>query len=76
WPRQQAVAEYARITGRDVSDFLFHRVLAMYKLSVIFLQLGLRYRTGATTDPRYAPLSGIGTGILQFTHEIAQRRAF
>ncbi len=30
--------------GGDMSDFLFHRVLAMYKLSVIFLQLGLRYR--------------------------------
>ncbi len=76
WPRQKAVAEYARMTGRDVSDFLFYRVLAMYKLSVIFLQLGLRYRTGATTDPRYAPLSAIGTGILEFTHEIAQGRAF
>jgi len=76
WPRQKAVEEYGRISGRDVSDFLFHRVLAMYKLSVIFLQLGLRYRTGATTDPRYAPLSGIGTGILEFTHEIAQGRAF
>ncbi|MDR3538143.1 MAG: phosphotransferase family protein [Acetobacteraceae bacterium] len=76
WPRQKAVAEYARITGRDVSDFLFHRVLAMYKLSVIFLQLGLRYRTGATMDPRYAKLSAIGTGILEFTQEIAQGRAF
>ena len=39
---QQAVAEYARLTGRDVSNILFHRVLTMYKLSVIFLQLGLR----------------------------------
>ena len=76
WPRQQAVAEYARITGRDVSNFLFHRVLAMYKLAVIFLQLGQRWRTGATTDPRYAPLSAIGTGILEFTHDIAQGRAF
>ena len=57
-------------------NFLFHRVLAMYKLSVIFLQLGLRYRTGATQEPRYAPLTGIGTGILEFTHEIAQGRAF
>jgi aminoglycoside phosphotransferase (APT) family kinase protein len=74
--RQDAVAEYARISGRDMSDFLFHRVLAMYKLSVIFLQLGLRYRTGATREPRYAPLTGIGNGILQFTHEIAQGRAF
>ena len=75
-PRQQAVAEYARISGRDMSNFVFHRVLAMYKLSVIFLQLGLRHRTGATQDPRYVPLTGIGTGILQFTHEIAQGRAF
>lgn len=76
WPRQQAVAEYARLTGRDVSDFLFYRVLAMYKLAVIFLQLGLRWRTGVTTERRYEKLSPIGTGILEFTHEIAQGRAF
>lgn len=74
--RQDAVAAYARISGRDMSNFLFHRVLAMYKLSVIFLQLGLRYRTGATQEPRYANLTAIGTGILEFTHEIAQGRAF
>ena len=42
WPREQAVASYAALSGRDVSDFLFHRVLAMYKLGVIFLQLGYR----------------------------------
>ncbi len=75
-PRAEAVATYARLSGRDMSDFLFHRVLALYKLSVIFLQLGLRYRNGVTTEPRYAPLTGIGTGILEFTHDIAQGRAF
>ena len=75
-PRTEAVARYAGLTGRDVSDFLFHRVLAMYKLSVIFLQLGLRWRSGATSDPRYQPFTAIGTGILEFTHEIAQGRAF
>ncbi len=75
-PRADAVAAYARITGRDVSNILFHRVITMYKLSVIFLQLGLRHRSGATTEPRYAPLTAIGSGILEFTHEIAQGRAF
>ena len=75
-PREEAVAEYARISGRDVSDFRFHRVITLYKLSVIFLQLGLRYRSGATQEPRYAPLTGIGTGILQFAHEVARGRAF
>jgi aminoglycoside phosphotransferase (APT) family kinase protein len=74
--REEAVAAYARITGRDVSNILFHRVITMYKLSVIFLQLGLRYRTGVTTEPRYAPLTAIGSGILEFTLEIAEGRAF
>jgi aminoglycoside phosphotransferase (APT) family kinase protein len=76
WPREQAVAAYAALTGRDVSDFLFHRVLAMYKLGVIFLQLGYRWRSGATTEPRYAPLTGIGTGIVEFARDIAQGSAF
>jgi aminoglycoside phosphotransferase (APT) family kinase protein len=76
WPREQAVASYAALSGRDMSDFLFHRVLAMYKLGVIFLQLGLRWRSGTTTDPRYAGLTAIGTGIVEFAHEIARGRAF
>ncbi len=74
--RQDAVTMYAKLSGRDVSNFPFYRVLALYKLSVIFLQLGLRFRSGVTTEPRYAPLTGIGTGILEFTHEIARGRAF
>ena len=74
--RQDAVALYAKLSGRDMSDFLFHRVLALYKLSVIFLQLGLRYRMGATAEPRYAPLTAIGTGILEFTHDVAHSRIF
>jgi aminoglycoside phosphotransferase (APT) family kinase protein len=75
-PREEAVARYAALSGRDLSGFLFHRVLAMYKLGVIFLQLGLRWRSGATTEPRYAGLTTIGTGIVEFAHEIAQGRAF
>ena len=76
WSRAQAIERYAALSGRDMSDFRFHRVLAMYKLGVIFLQLGFRYRTGATTEARYAPLSGIGTGIVAFAHDIALGRAF
>lgn len=74
--REEAVARYGQLTGRDMSDFRFYRVLAMYKLSIIFLQLGHRYRTGVTTEPRYAHLSGIGSDLASFTHELAQGRAF
>jgi aminoglycoside phosphotransferase (APT) family kinase protein len=76
WPREQAVAYYAALSGRDLSDFVFYRVLAMYKLGVIFLQLGQRWRSGATSEPRYAGLTAIGTGIVEFAHDIAQGRAF
>jgi aminoglycoside phosphotransferase (APT) family kinase protein len=74
--RAAAVSRYAALTGRDVSAFRFHRVLGMYKTSIIFLQLGHRFRTGETDDPRYADLSARGVGLLAFTHEIAQGRAF
>lgn len=75
-PRTEAVARYAALSGRDVSDFKFFRVLALYKLAVIFLQLGHRYRIGQTTDPRYQHLSRIGSGILEFTQDVAAGRAF
>jgi aminoglycoside phosphotransferase (APT) family kinase protein len=74
--RKEVVALYARFSGRDLSDFLFHRVLGMFKLCVIFMQLGQRYRLGATKDPRYARLSEVADGLLEFTHDIAQGRAF
>ena len=74
--REDAVARYGSLTGRDMSDFRFFRALAMYKLAIIFLQLGHRYRTGVTTEPRYAGLTAIGTGIAEFTHELALGRAF
>jgi len=75
-PRTEAVKMYAAMTGRDVSDFKFYRVLALYKLAVIFLQLGHRYRIGQTTDALYQHLSRIGSGILEFTQDVVADRIF
>ncbi len=74
--RVQAVERYAALTGRNLSDFRFHRALGMFKTCVIFLQLGHRYVTGRTTDPRYAGLTAMANGLLEFTHEITRGRAF
>jgi len=51
-------------------------VLALYKLGIIFLQLGHRYRIGQTTDARYQHLSRIGSGILEFTNDVVADRVF
>lgn len=76
FPSRAQVAEaYRRGTGCDLSDLPFHRVLAMFKLGVVFLQLHARFLAGATTEPRYARFGHIGRSILDFTHDIARGRA-
>lgn len=73
--RAQLMSRYAALTGRDLSDFHFHRVLALFKLGVVFLQLHARYRSGATSDGRYAGFGELGLGILGFTHDVMRGAA-
>jgi len=74
--RREFAMAYAEATGCNLSQFQFLRVLAIYKLSTIFHQLHLRYRTGATTDPRYAGFGELADGILEFAHAVAQGALF
>jgi aminoglycoside phosphotransferase (APT) family kinase protein len=74
--RREAAERYAARTGRDLSGFRFHRVLALFKLAVVFQQLHSRYLSGATTDPHYAGFGDLARGIFEFTHEVSQDRHF
>ena len=77
FPSRQAAAEgYARLTGRDLSGFRFHRVLGILKLGVIFLQLHALLRRGATADPRYAAFGPLAAGLLEFALDVAAGRRF
>lgn len=73
--RAEAMAAYAALTGRDLSNFHFYRVLALFKLGVVFLQLHARFFSGATTDSRFAGLEGLGHGILEFAHAVMRGEA-
>jgi aminoglycoside phosphotransferase (APT) family kinase protein len=74
--RRQAVERYAALSGRNLSDFRFHRALGMFKTCVIFLQLGHRHRSGVTREARYAGLTAMANGLLEFTLDIIHDRAF
>ncbi|CAN5141378.1 phosphotransferase family protein [soil metagenome] len=74
--RREAAERYARATGRDLSDFKFLRVLAMFKLAIIFMQLYARHAQGATTDPRYAGFGELTRGLLDFTWAVANDEFF
>ena len=73
--RNEVVALYARLTGRDVSDFPVLRVLAMFKLAVVLLQLYALWERGAAKGDDYKPMQRIATELLQFAREAAAGRA-
>ena len=73
--RNEIVQRYAERSGRDVSDFLFHRVLAMFKLGVIFMQIYAQYRRGTSRDERFKRFGDLTNGLMAFAHEVSQGRA-
>lgn len=74
--RREIAMRYASRMRRDLSDFQFYRVLAVFKLAVIFQQLHQRYRCGATNDARYADFGALADGILEFAQLVAHGELF
>ena len=73
--RSEIVRRYAERSGRDMSDFLFHRVLAMFKLGVIFMQIYAQYRRGTSSDERFKRFGDLTNGLMAFAHDVAEGRA-
>ena len=73
--RSEVVDSYAAMTGVDVSDFPVIRVLAMYKLAVVFLQLHALYGRGSNADPRYVEFDKLGEELFLFARDVANAGA-
>lgn len=54
--RAEVVERYAKATGRDVSDVVFHYVFGLFKIAVIAQQIYYRFQQGLTQDPRFAAM--------------------
>lgn len=63
--RAELVRRYAQTTGRDVSNMVFYRVLALFKVAVIIQQIYYRYHQGLTKDARFASLPGVVKVVLR-----------
>lgn len=48
WTREQVIAEYGRLSDRDMSHVEFYYVLGLFKLVVIWQGIHARYRAGVT----------------------------
>ena len=75
FPTRNEIAElYSSLTGIDLSDLPVLRVLAMYKLAVVFLQLHALYGVGPTANPKYAGFDKLGEDLLLFARDVANGR--
>jgi aminoglycoside phosphotransferase (APT) family kinase protein len=54
YTRDELVARYAALTGRDVSRIGYYEVLGVFKLCVIIQQIYCRFHRGQTQDARFA----------------------
>ncbi|WP_100372374.1 phosphotransferase family protein [Bacillus sp. FJAT-45037] len=54
YTRREFVEQYARKSGRDLSDINYYLTFAYFKLAVIAQQIYYRYEKGQTKDPRFA----------------------
>ena len=75
FPTRDEIAErYGDLTGIDMTDLPALRVLAIYKLAVVFLQLHALYGVGPTANPKYANFDTLGEDLLLFTRDVADGR--
>ena len=63
WRRHEVRDAYCRLSGRNVADFPFYRVLSLLRSGIVFLQLYDRYRCDPSRNAPISPAVGCGPRI-------------
>ena len=71
WTRADVAKRYASLTGCDLDDLPPMRVLALFKLGIVFLQLHRQWVNGAVKDDRYAGFARLGENMLQIARGVS-----
>ena len=73
--RDEIVQLYAGKTSMDVSDYPVIRVLCVFKLATVFLQLYALYQREPEARPGYASFDRLAAELYEFAFEIMKGRA-
>ena len=69
--REEVVARYLSRTGLPLDDWTFYEVFGLFRLAVIVQQIWARYRSGDTTNPRFASFGSITQVLLERAARLA-----
>lgn len=68
--RTQVMRLYADKTGLDMSNFKYYRVLALYKLVVVFRQLYSKYERREVLSEPFQRFGQLSDGLLDYTQSV------
>ncbi len=68
YTRDEIVARYAALSGRDLSGIRFYEIFALFKIAVVIQQIFYRYHVGQTDDERFA---NFGDRVVYLAREAA-----
>ena len=71
--RAEAVAQYARETGMDVSNIRFYEVFAIWKTAVVIQQIYVRWHRGQTKDDRFKTYGTRANALIDAAFEVMAR---
>ncbi len=74
--RKEIVDIYANESGIDMTNIVFYRVLAQFKLSVVVFQLYARWQRNPEKFPEMAQYDQVANGLVHFTHALIEERFF
>jgi aminoglycoside phosphotransferase (APT) family kinase protein len=72
--RREVLVLYQRLSGREIEDFSFYRVLSVFRSAIVFLQLFDRYLRDPKQNRRCSEFDALGRELLDYAFEIASGR--
>jgi len=69
--RETVIQKYAEETGRKTTSINVYRVLAQFRLAVVFQQIFRRYRDSEEVNERASAFDELSIGLLKFTSGIS-----
>ena len=73
-PSREEVANlYAAASGRDISNIVFYYVFGLFKIAVVVQQIYKRYKTGHSTNPKFASMNHAVKGLSVMAHKAIQK---
>ena len=73
YTRDEFVARYSRLTGRDLTHLPWHEVLGIFKLAVILQQIYYRFWRGQTQDQRFRDFGDRVRGLAELAASLAEK---